>query len=389
MIRLTRREDCTGCGACAAACPHHCIHMQQDAEGFAYPVVDAGKCIECGLCEKTCPVLNNREEERKTTAYAAVSLDNDIRLNSSSGGVFSMLAQNVLREGGVVFGAAMSDDCRTVFHTAVEADEELSRLRGSKYVQSDTRKTFEEARTHLKAGRKVLYCGTPCQIAGLKAYLKTEEENLLCLDLACHGVPSPKVWGKYVDWIETREGKVRNVSFRNKTHGWRAYEMQIQYENEQISSEFHAKDFFIHAFLHNASLRPSCYECRFKMVSRSSDLTLADFWGVHNVLPEMDDDRGTSLVLVHTEKGRKALEGAELYLRQTELSRALKSNMAIVRSVRAHKNRSEFFAYMDTLEFDELVQKYAAAPLTARRLAVKVLKKLKLLEFAKRLLGKT
>jgi len=392
MIKIQDKSACCGCHACAAACPKNCIRMVHDEEGFLYPVVDQESCISCGLCEKSCPILNsqNMQPDKEPEAYAAINNNEAIRLESSSGGIFDLLAKAIIEEEGIVFGAAMSKDCRSVRHIAVETEEELWKLRGSKYVQSAMGDVYKIVQTQLEIGRKVLFTGTPCQVEGLKSYLRKEYDNLLCVDLICHGVPSPKVWNKYVSFREERAGSSPTLRtfFRNKKYGWKTYAVVFEFLNQTVYEQIMSKDLYMQAFLGNACLRPSCHTCRFKTVGRVSDITLADFWGVKKVIPQMYDNKGTSLVLIQSENGRKTFESLTQHIRkeQVGLKKVFRLNSAIVKPARAHKHRKDFLANLEVLPFDELVRKYAKPRWALLGLIVSILRKIGIYETLKKLL---
>lgn len=293
MIQINDKKDCCGCGACMLSCPSECISLKEDKEGFLYPHVNAELCINCGACERSCPVLNcELSEGVLPDAYVAYADDDVLRENSSSGGMFSLFAENILNSGGVVFGAAFDSDF-TVHHIVVESVDELSKLRGSKYLQSRTENAFKEAEDYLKSGRKVLYTGTACQIAGLKRYLKRDYTNLYTVDVLCHGVPSPKVWKKYLEEQEKTHGAaVRRTFFRNKKYGWKTYAVSLDFSNETVYERIFKEDSFMKLFLGNICLRPSCHDCKFKGLSRPSDITIGDCWGIEKIMSDMDDDKG-------------------------------------------------------------------------------------------------
>lgn len=385
------KQDCCGCHACASVCPKQCISMEQDAEGFLYPKEDEALCVKCGMCEAVCPVLNPVRPDEKVTpaAYAAVHPDDQIRAESSSGGVFSALAQEVLDRKGIVFGAAWTEDFRQVRHIAVESEAELSSLRGSKYLQSEMGDCYVRARSALKEGRAVLFSGTPCQVEGLHTFLGREYENLLLVDIVCHGVPAPAVWQRYLAQCSEAAGAgIRSVSFRNKQTGWKKYKIKLAWHNGAAQALTAREDPFMQAFLGNACLRPSCYNCRFKKASRVSDLTLADFWGIEDVCPEMDDDRGTSLVLVHSEKGGRMLEKLKLQIRQVALEEALKGNPSAVSASPAHPNREAFLAALDTMPFEAAVKTWVRRPVTLKNRIGGLLESLGLVDVVKKLLGR-
>lgn len=375
MIRITDKKDCCGCHACASVCARHSITMQEDNEGFLYPVVDTSTCTDCGLCEKVCPVINQDAPRKPLKVYAAKNRDEEIRRQSSSGGIFTPLAEAVIREGGVVFGAKFDKEWN-VIHAWTDTIEGISDFRGSKYVQSTIGDTYRKAREFLKQGRKVLFSGTPCQIAGLRKFLRKEYGNLLAVDVVCHGVPSPLVWRKYL--AETREnlragreaGKntvssslmdlpvITGISFRDKTHGWKKYGFRLRYaasEAAENSVPVSAKDtvntfiqpfhdnVFMKGFLKNLYLRPSCYACAARSGKSGSDISIADFWGVQNYYPEFDDDRGVGLVLVNSDKGRKAYEQTNSDSIESTYEQGLDQNPCLEHSVARTKHVKTFW----------------------------------------------
>lgn len=349
MLEIKEKQLCSGCHACVNVCPKQCIRMQADAEGFLYPEIDKMQCVGCHLCEKICPILNDKgyAQQSLQDAYAAYCKDDAVRMKSSSGGIFTLLAEQILEQGGVVFGAALTEDCRSVRHIGVETKEQLALLRGSKYVQSTIGMTYRDAKTFLDAGRLVFFTGTPCQIGGLYAYLRRNYDNLITQDLICHGVPSPKVWERYVELREQREGaKVTAASFRNKVSGWKVYSLSLTFENGTTSAMTIQEDPYMKGFLADLYLRPSCHACAFKTTQRQADLTLADFWGVQNVLPMLDDNQGTSVVWLHSEKGRAIYEKImpQLKSEKVAIKQALVYNAAAVTSVPEPSGRKRFWA---------------------------------------------
>lgn len=378
MIVLKEKEDCCGCGACAQVCPKGCITMTADNEGFALPQLDTSACIDCGLCERACPIRNAVPEDDsvKPAAFVAMSADEPTRFASSSGGIFSQLAQKVLSGGGVVYGAAF-DQNFSVSHIAVTELSDLPKLRGSKYVQSDLKESYREIRALLKAGRNVLFSGTPCQTAGLRQYLGDDPENLITVSVFCHGVPSPKVWEKC---LSEQEKPVQAVYFRDKTPGWRGYTFGFDYTDGtayRIPRDEHP---YFRLFLENVSLRPSCYRCRFKGLNRPADISLGDCWGIETWLPEMDDNRGTSVVLVHSEKGQAMVEALQSGARwqKVDAGKAVPKQADARHSVPKHPKREQFFSMLDSgasLE-DAMVIFRPSLPQQALELAKKVRRKL-------------
>ena len=349
MISITDKKNCCGCNACVQKCPKKCAAMQEDIEGFLYPVVNQQECVNCGLCEKVCPVLNVKMIEQELTAYAAYANDDDIRMKSSSGGLFTLFARQILSDNGIVFGAAFDRDFM-VHHIAIESEEELYKLQGSKYLQSRIENTYQEAERHLKSGRRVLFTGTACQIAGLKKFLGSEYELLYTVDVLCHGVPSPKVWKKYLDYQEKcHGGAVTRTFFRQKSFGWKTYALKLQFSNSSTYEQIFSKDLFMQMFLANICLRPSCYACKFKTLSRPSDITIGDSWGIENYMPDMDDDKGTSVVLVHSKKGQELFDLCQsgMVFKEAEVDKILPSTADSRKSVAMHPCRTYFFKKLD------------------------------------------
>ena len=349
MITISDKHNCCGCSACVQACPKQCITMQQDAEGFLYPQVETSGCIDCGLCEKVCPFLHPYEPRIPIHSYAAINNDEQVRMESSSGGIFTLLAEQIIGDGGAVFGARFDEKWQVTIDQTETADG-LAAFRGSKYVQARVGDTYAKCAKFLKAGRKVLYSGTPCQIAGLKHYLRKEYDNLLTVDFVCHGVPSPKVWAKYLH-EQVGTVNVQRVSMRDKQHeGWKRYNFVLDYQNEgkMISiSSWHQKNDYMNAFLRDMILRPSCYACKAKECRSHSDITIADFWGIQNIRPQMDDDKGTGLVLIHTVKGKDYLPFGQMKYDEVSFEEGYRNNSAIYRSAKPWPRRTEFFQQLD------------------------------------------
>lgn len=345
MISISEKLNCCGCSACVQMCPKQCISMVEDEEGFLYPCVDRTLCIDCGSCENVCPVCNEKAEEEEITAYAAYAKSDDIRLKSSSGGLFTLFAKQVLSDNGVVFGAAF-DKNFMVHHISIASEEELYKLQGSKYLQSRIENTYQEAERYLKFGRKVLFTGTACQIAGLKKFLGKEYEQLYTVDVLCHGVPSPKVWKRYLDYQEKcHGGAVTRTFFRQKDFGWKTYALKLQFSNSSAYEQIFSKDLFMQMFLSNICLRPSCHACKFKDLNRPSDITIGDSWGIENYMPDMDDDKGTSVVLVHSQKGQELLGlcQSEMQFREADVDKILPPTADSRKPVAIHSGRTSFF----------------------------------------------
>ena len=281
--------------------------MKEDREGFLQPVIEKTECIKCHRCEKVCPILNPEtiNEGFETLAYAAKNTDESIRVKSSSGGVFFALAKWIIQQGGVVFGACFDHNWEVV-HSYAETLDGIIPFMGSKYVQSRIGGTFKQAKAFLEDGRWVLYSGTPCQLGGLRAYLGKEYDHLLQVDVICFGVPSPGVWRSYLKEIVKQSGEITSISFRDKSKGWKHYQCKIATSNESCAPD---EGLFLRGFLKEAYLRKSCHSCRFRFYHRNSDITIADYWGADVYCPALFDDKGTSIMFIHSERGEIALKG--------------------------------------------------------------------------------
>lgn len=365
MIKIDCKQDCCGCASCVQRCPKHCITMKEDEEGFLYPVVDEAICVNCGLCEKVCPIINRIEKLAVMEVLAVKNRNKEERMASSSGGVFIALAKEIIRKGGVVFGAVFDENWE-VKHTYAETLEGVLPMMGSKYLQSRIEDTFSQARKFLKEGREVLFTGSPCQIAGLHKFLGKDYPNLLSVDFLCHGVPSPKVWRRYLEELITRQGggknsvlfhpivgrmTIRSISFRSKSRGWKKYSFALTLsealadgdKNTVLLSRKHCEDPYMQVFLSNIILRPSCYRCRCKNGVSHSDLTIADFWGINQLMPDFDDDKGVGLVLVNTRKGKEIFNILDMDVRVSSLEDAERFNGGFKETVKVHPQRAKFF----------------------------------------------
>jgi coenzyme F420-reducing hydrogenase beta subunit len=330
--------------------------MKENDEGFLYPSIDVQNCINCGLCTKTCMVDVKSEAVFEKKAYAMSNKDDAVRNDSSSGGVFTLIAEYVISNGGVVYGAAF-DEQYNVEHIRISKQSDIWRVRSSKYVQSRIGDCYIQAKKDLDAGLKVLFTGTPCQIAGLKGYLKKDYDNLLCQDVMCHGVPSPKLWRKYLS--ELNIGKICNISFRDKITGWSQYSVRIEGKEGLLREQFY-KNAYMKAFLEDIVLRMSCHNCNYKNLNYFSDITLADFWGLDKAYPELDDNRGVSLAIVNSSKGLQIIKeiASKANINEVDITKSINGNKMAVTNTKPHINREKFFANIDSKSVDELVRKY-------------------------------
>lgn len=369
---MIEKGRCTGCSACYSICPVKAISMEQDKEGFLYPIVDKVKCINCSLCEQICPIekYENKKGKYKQEIYAAYANNEEIRYTSSSGGIFSLLGHEVINQEGIVVGCAMTEDCRKAIHITGETKKALLQFRGSKYLQSDLLNTFEKIKRELEKGRQVLFSGTPCQVGGLKAYLKYQEySNLLLIDFICHGVASPLVWNNYVLYREKiAKDKTKSVYFRNKSSGWKLFSLLFKFADNGEYQELLTKDPYMRGFLNNLYLRPSCYQCKFKGDNYYSDITLADFWGIDSILPELNDDKGISLVVIHTEKGKNFFDNiaSDSYQQKVDTNKALMCNPSYYYSVPVNGLRKKFFNEVGKEDFEKIIEKYCGQGLIAK-----------------------
>lgn len=376
MIRITDKKNCCGCSACVQRCPKQCIRLEEDTEGFLYPQVDEETCIKCGLCEKVCPILNQADKLSVLEVLAVKNPNDEERMNSSSGGVFLPLAREVINQGGVVFGAVY-DESWEVHHVYAEKIEDVYPMMGSKYLQSKIGNSFKDAERFLKQGREVLFVGSPCQIAGLRTYLRNKQySNLLAVDFLCHGVPSPGVWRRYLaetyggydakeqSRLQATAGKnsvllsslnatspIGDIKFRDKREsGWKKFRFVVRQksaskadQNTVLSSDIHYDNPFMRGFLSDIYLRPSCYACKCKNGVNHSDMTIADFWGINQIAPEFDDDKGVGLVLLNTKKGEEYFSRLPMDMMPSNLEKAHYYNGGFNEHTKAHPKRDQFF----------------------------------------------
>lgn len=350
-------NTCTGCGACAALCPSAAIRMQPDEHGFIHPAVDAAACTDCGLCARRCPVSTPLRVSNHTEILTGYANDEMLLPVSSSGAIFPVLASEIIRRGGIVFGAAFNREFDVV-HTAAESVAALAALCSSKYVQSSIPTgIYAQVKAALTAGRWVYFSGMPCQVAGLKSYLGQEYETLIAQDTACHSVPSPMIWRDYRSALETQNGdKLKSFSFRKKATGWESYHIHAVFENGEEFSQPAAVNPYQRGFIKGLYSRSSCFVCKFKGIERCSDITLADYWGVKGIQSEAYHPQGTSLILLHSEKGRALLESCKNRLQACPAAEgALTWNPAMLQPIQKPARCDAFWAEYGQRPFAELV----------------------------------
>lgn len=360
MPELAKKEDCTGCTACASACPKNCIRMVEDNQGFLYPEINLKYCIGCNRCVDKCPICSTLEvPKQKTEAFAAYTNNDGLREGSSSGGMFSEIALEILRQGGVVFGVAY-DEWFDIQHICVKTEEELERLRGAKYAQSTLDETFACIEKYLKQNCPVLFSGTPCQVSGLRSFLKKDYDLLMCVDFVCHGVPSPAVWKKYIEYrskIDNDGGLPVHIDMRSKQTGWSRYKYSTAFQyKEKKWSCLSGNSLYMKLFVGDYINRLSCSNCHVKGYNRVSDITLGDFWGIWEIAPEMDDNKGTSLILLHSDKARRLFQtiSSQICYKPVSLEEASFMNHSLLNSSVANNKREEYIEKAVRGEFDAL-----------------------------------
>lgn len=374
--------------------------MREDEEGFLYPFVDMSECIDCGLCEKSCPIINRGENVEPLKVIAAKNPDEEERMRSSSGGMFILLAREVIDKGGIVFGAVW-DDKWEVKISCAETMEEVYPMLGSKYLQARVETAYKDAETYLKAGKKLLFTGSPCQIAGLHSFLRKDYPNLLTVDFLCHGAPSPGVWRRYLSELMRKNTAVKavvgkntvsqslncmssieDIKFRDKRLGWKKFSFTVlkksasKADKNSVSLSYpFNEDPYMKGFLSNIYLRPSCYGCVSKNGVSHSDITIADFWGINRIMPDYDDDKGVSLVLINTNRGGQIIDMLTLDMRQSNLSDARATNGGFNDHLQPHPKRTEF--YRRFTKGDESVEKIVMSLLriSLRTRAIRMIKR--------------
>lgn len=353
-ISCLNPADCCGCGACRNICPKGAIKMEYDGEGFLSPRIDDALCIDCGLCKKACPAMNASYANDKDPECFAIWADDAVRMKSSSGGMFTLVADYIFSLGGVVCGAAY-DENFFVEHICITDPADLDKLRGSKYVQSNTKQCYREIKQYLDADRYVLFTGCPCQVAGLYGYLGKDYEKLYTLDLICHGTPSPLAFQKYIDDLHDRE-KIQTISFRDKAaFGW-STEMNIFYKDGSKYLDTCGHDPYYRMFLPCLAMRRSCSTCKYTTLPRQADISIGDFWGISKHDPEFDDHKGTSLVLVNNDRGRylmRKIDGNVKKKGRFLISQARPRNWTIDRPFKPHYNRAQFMDMIKYARFDK------------------------------------
>lgn len=370
MINEIKKEQCTGCKMCADLCPKKAISFDIDEEGFWYPIV--GKdCINCGICIKKCPSLNDKKiNKRKPKVYSLWSKNDETRITSTSGGAFWEIAYQFIKEGGVVAGCKYGADWKSAEHMIAHNVEELLQIKGSKYFQSDTKGIYEAVKKELNEGKKVLFCGTPCQVAAIKSYIDKNTEKLYCMDFICRSINSPKAFKAYIEELEEKyKSKVSKVHLKNKKYGWQSLASQVCFENGQEIIQDRNKDWWVKGFIFNdLYTRESCYHCQYKVLPRvNADVTIGDFWGIQN---QTQDDmfKGISVTLVNTEKGTELIEKskAEFEYEEHKLQEVLPGNPALLKNPIKTNKQKLFFSLLKDYPFSYAVKQCIKVPINIK-----------------------
>lgn len=348
MIDIKKKTQCSGCSACVEKCPKKCISLHADSEGFLYPEINTTECIDCGLCEKTCHILNPYEPNIPIETLAVKNNNEETRAKSSSGGFFTAIAKRIINENCIVFGVKFDSGWMPVF-SYTENIAGLENFRGSKYVQARIEDSYSRCRDFLKQGRKVLFCGTPCQVSALYHFLGKRYDNLLItIDFVCHGVPSPGIWSDYLRHITGNSllSSIKSVNFRDKSRSWFFFQISIDASNLTIN-RLAWSDPYMRAFLSDYSLRPSCYDCQARSGRSTSDITMGDCWGIDEMAPDFSDDKGVSLLLINTPKGKDLINGLDLSIRSLSFDEVVKHNRSITSNPETPKKRHKFFRLLN------------------------------------------
>lgn len=381
MINIHNKVDCCGCNACGDICGKNAITFKTDNEGFWYPEVDKEKCVDCGMCEKVCPIIQadslKKNDFETPKCFAAQNKNLESLFNSTSGSAFAAFAGKMYKDKGFVGGAIFNEDY-SVNQFISNDKKDLEILRNTKYVQSNSEGFYLKVRDLLKAGEKVLVCGLPCQMAGLRSFLQKDYENLIILDMICLGINSPKILPAYLKWKETIHGsKLVYYKAKNKELGWRQLTTKMVFENGDVEYDKRDTNFFTHGFIAtHAFARPSCYECKFKGTPRVADITLGDFWGAEKYVgKEYDNDLGTSVVIINSKKGLHFYEAVRTSFREKPIDYkdVRKGNRALDISLpRPSFDRTLFYEDFNRLPFIDFAQKYIKLPVNNNSVKRKV-----------------
>ena len=361
MIDKLKYSECTLCKACSNVCPVGCVEYNNKQKSFLYPTINYHKCIKCNNCERVCPpLIRNKENDSLKITYAAKTLDNNIRFESSSGGLFSEFSKKILDENGVVVGAAFNNNWE-VKHIFVDNEEELKKLRGSKYVQSDINNTYSIIKKELHNDKKVLFSGCPCQVAGLKAFLNKDYKNLFTIDFICHSIPSQEIFNSYIAILELKfKSKIVDFRFREKSKGWHTSSVKCNFENGKVYTKPITEDMYMLGFLNTVYTKPVCLHCQFKNLKSGSDITISDYWGSEVFEKEIDDNKGLSLVIINSRKGESLFENIKnkVIYKMTDFHNATQYNQRIFSSAIENKKSDAFFVAVKKHGYEYAFNRY-------------------------------
>ena len=361
MVGNISKGQCCGCEACYNACNNDAVSMELDDEGFFYPKVNERLCTKCGRCISVCPIIKKKDEiHQNITAYAGRNNNTDVRIKSTSGGIFSVLAEYYINSlNGIVVSASYSDDFKKVYMSEASNISELNSLIGSKYIQARIDKIYCRIRQLLKNGKDVLFVGLPCQVGGLLSFLGVRYSNLFCIDLVCFGVPSPKLWSIYLNEI-THGETTQEVRFKDKTFGWKNWSVKILYGNNKIVLDKKTENDYMKSYLYRLNIRPSCFNCNFKGLERESDITISDCWGIGEKNTRLNDDKGLSAIVIRTDKARRLWANISKQITYEEYNPEvlMQGNYAMFKSVAMNEERDAFFANVKESGFSEAIKKY-------------------------------
>lgn len=390
MIQIDDKKQCCGCTACESICPKKAIKMLPDEEGFLYPHVEETKCIQCGLCEKTCPIINTKKSDQEPKGYIVRNTDKEIVQDSTSGGVFTAIANYVLDKQGVVYGVGYDSSMRVIYKKA-ENKSEIAEMRGSKFVQSYIVGIYEDVKQTLGSGRLVLFTGTPCQVAGLINFLRKKPDNLYCVDFICRGVASPLLWENYLQAMQDKyKSAISFVKFKNKTYGYHATTMKVDFQNGKTYKASGRIDPMMKSYVNELASRPSCAACSFKSERHISDLTMFDCYHYSAITRKKDDNKGYSSLFVNSYVGEKIIESIAKSIEMTavdyhELTKW--NGIMVCNSAKPHSRRDEFYSYISTMTIHEAINK--VMPITKKdyliELSKAVINRIGLIQFLKKL----
>lgn len=376
-IVTNNKKECTGCKACASACPKNAINMIEDEEGFLYPKIDKSKCINCNICKKICPINKEKENIIEPKAYFYITEKEKDLLEASSGGAFGDIINSFYEEENTIVYGCIFDKNFKAIHIGIEAKEDMYKFKKSKYVQSNLLNTFKEVKENLTKGKKILFSGTPCQISGLKSFLRKEYDNLLCVDIICHGVPSQKLLDYYIATEEKKFGsKLESLNFREKikqkSGNYNSKNIKLTFKNKSKVIKSIKESSYMYGFQNRLFYRPSCYECNFCKINRTSDITIADCWGFETISNKYDFHKGISCIIINSSKGEKIFNKMNGIKDELPLEFVVNNNSCYTKPTTYNKNRTKFFNNLNVNNFEQ-----KAFKLSHETIIKRIIKKIK------------